>query len=1028
MNQQLCIETLRLDGFGRFGGVEIKLNSGLTVLFGSNEAGKSTLAAFVKGVLFGFGKRGAVGRYQPPHGAHGGEVEFTTRGQRLIVRRIVKPKILEGELSVMGAYREPLSPRALSEALGHVSEALFSQVFSFSLDQLRAFSALTQESSVAEHLFAAGTQGAQRLPQALATLAERAEGVFGPKAKTRPLNTKVERLLSVRTRLAALELSPEAFLATRALVRQLHVEVAAARVALEASQDERERLLVLTRATQHRLRLAHATIPLVPLRWSKAPALLGRACQIEAALAASREAYQRATEAAAEVAARRSRCVLPSVQAVGHALSQVTALTTADSLSGLSKPHIDAAISAVERDLSLVWPNETPAERWVRLEGLDVGPRAIGTLEAVAAQRAEARRRHQSLADEAAVGQSSLAAAQEAASQSAQATAAMVQLAPGQRLGVESPIDEKDVCVADLWPLWQALPAAEAEQSRAQALCARRAADVESVVLPSKVTVWPLLLLAGFFLVAAIVGGWLLVTSAALVFVSLSLVAVVASLGASLVRLLHGTRARAAHQVELERLRTAYREAQRDEASARAHTGRLRAEGRLAETVDVGRVMASAAAWREAATEVSEAERAMQRHRVRLAESSQQAEGRAAVWHECLGRLGLGADEGVETVRALAELQGRWALLRGQREVKAKTDALLQSATAHLSMALREANAADIQPDAGEVNAWLTEMEAQKTEAERLEVSHAAHLAAAKQHSASIEASSEALRACWAEAGVSSNAELEAAASAVNDRALALSEAEAAAQAFSAAMGCEVAKAVQLHDSVPDAEAALNQIDSSLHLLRPHTEGLLAQLGAAEQRLLRLSHDEERAALRAEESTLTADIDRLAEQAAIALAARALLQGVRAQAEGEQQPKLVRRAGAHFARLTGGAYPHVSVEPGGKAVKVHESSGASWPVEALSRGTREMLLFSFHIAMAQEVAESRVALPLVLDDVFVNLDAERLTRVADLLAQLSTRHQVIVLTCHSAFSSLLTARGAGLVQVAPPRQLSLLPS
>ena len=50
----LRIRRIYIDGFGTFHDVDIKgLDHNMTVFYGLNESGKSTLAAFVKAILFG---------------------------------------------------------------------------------------------------------------------------------------------------------------------------------------------------------------------------------------------------------------------------------------------------------------------------------------------------------------------------------------------------------------------------------------------------------------------------------------------------------------------------------------------------------------------------------------------------------------------------------------------------------------------------------------------------------------------------------------------------------------------------------------------------------------------------------------------------------------------------------------------------------------------------------------------------------------------------------------------------------------
>ena len=48
------ITTISVDGFGQFHGAHLEPAPGLTVIRGVNEAGKTTLLAFVRAILFGF--------------------------------------------------------------------------------------------------------------------------------------------------------------------------------------------------------------------------------------------------------------------------------------------------------------------------------------------------------------------------------------------------------------------------------------------------------------------------------------------------------------------------------------------------------------------------------------------------------------------------------------------------------------------------------------------------------------------------------------------------------------------------------------------------------------------------------------------------------------------------------------------------------------------------------------------------------------------------------------------------------------
>lgn len=66
------LERLMLTAFGRFGGLTLDLRPGLNIIYGQNEAGKTTIQKFVLGMLYGFKKRSLrreytedLARYRP---------------------------------------------------------------------------------------------------------------------------------------------------------------------------------------------------------------------------------------------------------------------------------------------------------------------------------------------------------------------------------------------------------------------------------------------------------------------------------------------------------------------------------------------------------------------------------------------------------------------------------------------------------------------------------------------------------------------------------------------------------------------------------------------------------------------------------------------------------------------------------------------------------------------------------------------------------------------------------------------------
>jgi uncharacterized protein YhaN len=83
-------------------------------------------------------------------------------------------------------------------------------------------------------------------------------------------------------------------------------------------------------------------------------------------------------------------------------------------------------------------------------------------------------------------------------------------------------------------------------------------------------------------------------------------------------------------------------------------------------------------------------------------------------------------------------------------------------------------------------------------------------------------------------------------------------------------------------------------------------------------------------------------------------------------------------------------------------------------VEVLSRGAREQLFLSLRLSLAAYFARRGAPLPLILDDVLVNFDAERAKAAAQVLRDFAAAgHQMLVFTCHEHIAKLLQPEGPG---------------
>ena len=179
---------LHVEGFGHFRDHVVgPLNSSVTVLHGPNEAGKSTLLAFIRTILFGFPSRGRDYYYPPlAGGRHGGRITLVDDdGERYALERFAGPR---GGRPVLRT--ESGAPAALERLIGYATLNLFSNVFAFSLDEIQS-EGLMSDSEVSGRLYSVG-MGASGLPEFSRSLDDRRNSLFRPRGSAQ----KIPRLLS----------------------------------------------------------------------------------------------------------------------------------------------------------------------------------------------------------------------------------------------------------------------------------------------------------------------------------------------------------------------------------------------------------------------------------------------------------------------------------------------------------------------------------------------------------------------------------------------------------------------------------------------------------------------------------------------------------------------------------------------------------------------------------------------------------------------------------------------------------------
>lgn len=188
------IQEIHIYGFGQLSNTVIKDLSDFQVFYGENEAGKSTIMAFIHGILFGFPtKQSSELRYVPKNGSnYGGKLRiwFAEFGIATIER--IRGKA-SGDVTVTLEDGTTGDEELLKELLGNIDKGLFQAIFSFNLHGLQNIHQMKGD-ELGKFLFSTGTLGTERLAKTESELQKELEARFKPSGKKPVVNEKLKSL------------------------------------------------------------------------------------------------------------------------------------------------------------------------------------------------------------------------------------------------------------------------------------------------------------------------------------------------------------------------------------------------------------------------------------------------------------------------------------------------------------------------------------------------------------------------------------------------------------------------------------------------------------------------------------------------------------------------------------------------------------------------------------------------------------------------------------------------------------------
>ena len=1020
------IHRLTIDGYGVWTGLRVeRLAEGLSVLYGPNEAGKTTLLEFIRGALYGFGAGRA--RYLPPlrGGRPGGSVELASPHGRFVLdrHREAGPDDAPCDALALTAsdgtrQGEPL----LRVVLGGIDEAVFHNVFAVGLREMQELGTLS-DSKAAELLYSL-TAGLDRvsLVEVIRELEATRNRLLDRQGDTCEIGRLVEERGRLRAEIDQLSAGTRHYVRLAAQREQLDRE--AARLEEEQAAVEQHARVVELAATlserwQQRAEIEQQLSVLAP-----ATALPeGAVERLDAIVARLARHEQRA----AELAARR-RQMKTEVESLGidrrlwRQAARIEAMVEQGPWIEALEQNIGELHSEVaslegtlrrERE-ALGFSGEAAADAPLCISG-----QAVRRLRTPAAAVRAARRQVEQSREQLATAEenaevlgremhSALAGRNEheLAGVIDQAGARVAQLR--RRLMVDERLEELTRYQADL-----------EEQSRDY---------LQRQLLPVWVVMafggcfalGVVLVMAGLFVPASVTGsfGWAMT--------------VLGILGASAAGagkvLLERSNARQleACQRQVVMLQSQIKQAdeERDTLDAQLPQGGGPIAARLQEAEK------ELAALEELVPIRSKRDTARERVEA-AARGLAEAEGDLTVarrrWYEALTEIGLPpklSPKQVRRVVAQCEQHGElFRQLQRRREELALRRRELESSAGRIRDLAAEAGVGS--PE-GQPVALLGQLDAalgrQRDRVERYRQLGRETRQLRRRYRRHVEAASRLKhqrRALFLEAGVEEEQQLREQAVQAARAVMLRQQADALARELEAAAAgtCPVG-AIGKEIEEGDLEKRLDELLLRLDAAENRLRELFEQRGQTNEQLKNLAADRRLAHRQLELATVETRMQAALRRWQVFAVASRVLDAIRVDYERDRQPETLKEASGYLDRLTRGRYCRVWTPLGEDSLRVDDAEGNPLPVETLSRGTREQLFLALRLALAASYARRGAPLPLVLDDVLVNFDAERARAAAELLRDFAAAgHQLLVFTCHAHVFELFRSLGVAAAEL-----------
>ncbi|MCY4528630.1 MAG: AAA family ATPase [Chloroflexi bacterium] len=1020
------IRQLHIDGFGRFSGVEYgPLESPVTVFYGPNEAGKSTLLEFVRRVLFGFPRRNARVNAYPAlaGGRYGGRIAIETSDGGLYEVRRTSGRSFSGDVALTSGSGEPLPETELTTLLGNNSRDVFEQVFAFTLNELYS-DELLSDANVNSQIYSAG-MGVTSLQEVMNTLDRSRNGLFRTGGSTQEIYSAANRLETIDSTLQEVADNAARYGELTSRLQQVENELEGSAEQRRRIQSRYNRQVTLQRAWEawNDSVSAEQELAALPVIDDFPADGVNRLEALEERVRTARREYEsarlRMTEAEGKAKVKVDHgAILKHSSDIRRLQNGRTAFDGSIKDLPERRAELDGHVKTLTDTLKDLGPDWDEA----RLEGFDL---SIAVRQEITQHGDRLREASAEQLSRRSDLRQNIVALEEATDAESKAQREF-EAAEEPNLNTEQIRQRRNLVrtartqLAEIGQLRQNVLNLQGQLEGLENTTSQAFMDDRSRTIGASLFIFGMVLLIGGGILGGtaifigVIAGIALGGLGAYLFLSVT-PAHSSGVESPLAGPIRESLRRTETTIQGLESRMAQEAAplgldQINDNSLRAseelvdeEEGRLRERTRLSDAFEAAKDLARQRQSRaeESAIAVTEADRKLEA-----------AQGEWQAWLTERGLLDSFTPETAGVLQGQVEL-GR-SRLGDVRSWQQRIMAIQKDIDEYVDAVEPLASAFDVTFDrndprtvAAAADRLVTLFEEVRESVRKREGAEA-ELDEAEMdlegRKSDLERAKEDLGQLLQSGGAKDAEEFRARADLFRRRTSLEEKARAAQNRLQQLSGPgEAFERLQADLASTDPQSTTDQL-TALQEERDNAEArheeLSTERGSVQNELRTLMGEEESSRLRMERNVLLEQIKGNARDWARLTLAQSLLDEARRKFERERQPGVVRHAEKFFTNITEGRYRQVYAPLGEQTITVTDAEGGTKQPSELSRGTREQLFLSLRFGLIRELGQRTEPLPVVVDEVLVNFDPDRALRAAAAFTELSGTNQVLVFTCH----------------------------